>query len=1113
MALQVSYVERLTDVLDHAVEFLERDRDLFARPRIVVPTPGAKAWLADRLAGRLGATGRADGVVANVDLLYPGAIVSLLQPHRDRMADPWSFDRLTFAVLDAITGPAAADLGIPFDVGREPLLAARRIAGLFDNYHARRPAMILLWEKDRPALSPMATPRDPEGSGGELAAADLWQFATWRAVRRAIGQPSPPARLGLGHGDDRSPLLVLGLQSLSLQQIGCLKLLGSAGDVRVLLVHPSPPLRGRWEASLPPVSEGVPPKREGAELPEDLDPLVATWLHGARETQVLLASQGIRPEHVATSAVAAEPTGLLGRMQRSVVSAVKPRSCAHDRDHDHSFTIHRCHSLSRQAEVLHDAILHAFTDLDGLQPHEVVIVSPCLERLAPHLEAVFARELTGGDEAGGSGRGNERPARLPLKIADRGLHEVSPAAELLLQLLPLVGSRCSVEQFRGVATHPLVRRHFGADDDQVRCWDQLVDRSGIHWGFDADHRLRGGFPDAAAEPHTWRSGLERMLLGGLLPDAEPRPELGGAVPLADVPLADLPAIATLIRIFDVVLALDAAAATPRPVAGWCAAIEEAAFALCGADAAELVEPLRELRSLRDAAGATPVPFADVREILTESLRSAAGRQPLRTGAITATSLVPLRDVPFRVVCIAGYDDGTVTAADAKADDLVARQPLAGDGDPRLDVRRSLLDALLAARDRVVITCNGMNIKNNVPLHLVTPLAELVDFAVRHGVTGPDPGQPSGVEVVHPRHAVGGRNFSTGGIVPGRIWSHDAAACRAAGELGADVAPRPSRPAPAPELPVVELAMLEELVRDPLGLYLRKTLGISTYRDDEEFPPATFPLALPDREMRALTRELLAVLVGAAEPAEDRVRDWLAAVRTAGRVPFGRFGDAALREIQQLARGIAAGAASGRPPVPLTGFETVPARIQLPGRLLTGHVPGFHRPTNQLVEVRVTKAAKDDWGLPLHVAGLRLLAARAAGVPAEQATVVARHERWRVDQPGPAMIPRVVRLDERLDGAAAAAERLAALCDLLPRALAVPCGRFGNTADKVAAGDDDAARAAFGRQLDWGHRGSAEELVYGPRPRFDDVFGPDAPERAFHSAFARLLTITGRYVLS
>ena len=84
MPLTVSFIERLDDVVAHAVEFLSRDGDLFARPRIVVPTAGAKAWLHDRLARELGTSGagRGDGIVANVEFSYPGTISALLQPPR-----------------------------------------------------------------------------------------------------------------------------------------------------------------------------------------------------------------------------------------------------------------------------------------------------------------------------------------------------------------------------------------------------------------------------------------------------------------------------------------------------------------------------------------------------------------------------------------------------------------------------------------------------------------------------------------------------------------------------------------------------------------------------------------------------------------------------------------------------------------------------------------------------------------------------------------------------------------------------------------------------------------------------------------------------------------------
>lgn len=1107
MPLKISFIEQFEQVLEPAVAFLDRDDDLFARPRIVVPTPGAKAWLQDRLARKLGAGGREDGIVANVQISYPATITALLQPARGFEPDPWSFDPLTFTVLDVITQAGAAEFAIPFDLVREPLLAARRIAGLFDSYHDRRPAMIKLWEEGRSAFSPVAVGRD---YGGEWAAdalpeSDAWQFRVWQAVRQKIGSLSPPQRLGIEHLTTRDPLLVAGLQSLSLQQITAIKMLATACDVHVLLVHPSPPLQARWAAALPPVSAGVPPKREAAELPDDLDPLVATWLHGARETQLLLASQGITPEPAAARAAGPSqaPATLLARMQRTIATARRPEKQPYDAGSDRSFSVHRCYSLSRQAEAIHDALLHAFVDLVDLQPHEIVIVSPCLDRLAPHLEAVFDREIEG---AGGA------HVKLPLVVADRGLNQVSEAAELLVELLGLIGSRCSVERFRAVAAHPLVTRHFRADDDTVRCWDQLIERTGIHWGFDAAHRLRENFPAPAAVPHTWRAGLERMLLGATLPDADPRPELGGTVPLADVPLADLAAISTLARIFEVVLALDAATAEPRPAGEWCGAIERAVFELCGEESSELADPLRIVRELRDAACDTPVPFGDVREILRESLESAAGRQPLRTGAITATSMVPLRDVPFRVVCVAGYDDGTVAAAESRGDDLVARQPLAGDGDPRVEIRRTLLDCLLAARERVVITCNGSNIKNNQPLPLVTPLAELVDFAVRHGAveTGTVPG--GGVEVMHPRHAVGYRNFRMGEVQPGVIWSHDAASREASLAMGRDEQAMPSKACSPPPMPVIELAMVEDMVRNPLGLYVRRTLGISTWRDDEEFPAATFPLAMSSRDQRELTAGLLGLLVAGEADEETRVRDWLAGVRASGRVPFGRFGDAALREIAELAHGIRRGAAAQDPPIPLAGFEAVPVRVHLPGRLLTGHVSSLHRDTNQLVDVRVTEGDRTSWGMPLHIAALHLLVLQAAGMPAERAVVVSRHADWEVGAAGPAMIPRTVRLAEALRDRAAAAERLAAICELVPRALSSPCGRFGGAAAATVK-DRDKGRAAFARAVGWGFGRSDESVVYGPAPRFDDVFAPGSPELAFHAAFERLFTITGRYVLS
>ncbi|MFM1997995.1 MAG: exodeoxyribonuclease subunit gamma, partial [Planctomycetota bacterium] len=734
MPLSISFISRFEDVLEPARAFLSRDGDLFAKPRIVVPTAGAKAWLWSELAKTLGAS-RGDGIVANVEISYPGTILALLQPPRGREPDPWDFDRLTFTVLDVITGPAAAALGLPIEIGREPLSTARRIAGLFDEYHVRRPGMILEWERpeENPVLEPTANDVQHDGSAvpASLRDGDRWQFRLWREVRRRIGQPSPPARRGVEHDQSRQPLLIAGLQSLTLPQFECLEPLAAVCPVEAWLVHPSPGLRSRWSsAGQQPLPEDLRTrplqKRRDPVFPAGVDPLLPVWLAGACELQDLLTARGAKVVEPLSAGDAAKgpAASLLHRLQRTIADGGRPEPLEHDPARDRSLLIHRCHSLSRQAEVLHDALLQAFADIPHLEPHDVVIVSPCLEKAAPHLQAVFQRTVRG------LGRDDEpRSVKLPLVIADRGLRDTSPAAELLTALLAIPGSRASVDDVLTVAGHPLVRLAFAIDDDTVATWAAFVERTAVRWGLDSAHRRRHGLDlRHNTEIHTWRLGLERMLLGATLPDAAARPELGGVVPLEDLETADLARITKLVRILDILHGLEAAAVGSQPAAAWCDVIEQALVDLCGEECPQLAEPLAHLRRLRQAAAGTAggrvsVPFADVRVLLTTWLDETTGRQPLRTGAITATSMVPLRSVPFKVICVMGYDDGTVAAGEADGDDLVGRQQLVGDVDPRVDVRRALLDCVVAAGARLVITCNGRNARSNKRVPLVTPLAE------------------------------------------------------------------------------------------------------------------------------------------------------------------------------------------------------------------------------------------------------------------------------------------------------------------------------------------------------------------------------------------------------
>jgi exodeoxyribonuclease V gamma subunit len=765
-----------------------------------------------------------------------------------------------------------------------------------------------------------------------------------------------------------------------------------------------------------------------------------------------------------------------------------------------------------------------------------VIVSPCLDRAAPLLEAVFARRVKGVGHDG-----EERFVSLPLLVADRGLCELSESAELLVALLALPGSRCSIDDVLGVAGHPLVRERFGVDDDTVAFWGDLAERTAIRWGLDAGHRDRQGLAlPTHPSVHTWALGLERMLLGAALPDAPAAPELGGVVPLDHLDPADLAAITKLVRILDVIRTLETAAHTPRSVADWSVVIETALLGLCGTECRDLAEPLAQLRRLRRAAAGTAaekaeVPFGDGRELLATWFDEKSARQSFRTGAIMATSMVPLRGVPFKVICVVGYDDGAVGAAEADGDDLVTRQQLLGDVDPRADERRALLDCLLAAGERLVITCNGRNVKTNEPVPLVTPLAELVDFAVRHGAARERLDRPSGIEIEHPRHHLSRRNFlaaATGGVRPGEAWSHDATAAKVARVVGLEPkesepkesSTRPTSAASAvvvpKDKPVVTLEMLEKLADDPLRLFLETTLGINTWRDDDEPTPATLPLALPGKEFRALVIDLLALK---ADPQQQqdlarKVADWKEAKRISGRLPFGELGELQLAEIEELVDGMIRAAGNEDPPIPLVGGQSHKVRIELPNAIVEGEILLSGAAAHPLVMVRASTGNRDAYGHPLHRAAVQLVAAQSDAALAERfnaplASVVARHDDWtpgaltkaRNPQPVKPCQIRTVGVAEGIDPR----ERLACWCDLALEAIAGRRGLFGlrdvGETKREEKFDEfvTAKNYATGESL---YPRSNEGIAYGMTPVYSEVFAAGSAQRWFLDRYQETLTL-------
>jgi exodeoxyribonuclease V gamma subunit len=1113
--LRVSYVANLGQIVQPVVSYLNSspaDRDIFAPDTIVVPNAGVRAWLQQQIATTVGATpDEVDGISANLNIGYVG-MIRQMAGHARIQNDPWDIEPLTIAVLDCLVGlPEAPALALRYG---GMLRAARAIADTFDVYHARRPQMIDAWEKGLAVLAPELGNKISEGEWEIIQPAldnqDMWQFHLWTKVRAHIGVPSPPVQINslvsglidgsLKPGAER--LLIVGLQALDSRTIQLVQTLSTYIPVEVVLVHPSPALAQKWQPHALAMTGAVGAtaiRPKDAVVEDGVHPLLSTWLQGSREAQLVLGTFGIQPSFTVQSDVVPTRTRLQ-HLQHCVVHEphVPPQPVS---ETDFSLQIHRTHELSRQVEILHDALLHAFDELPNLEPHEIVILCADMATSAPILQSIFGREVQVVDKNGVS-----RTVTIPLVVADRGLREVSEGARLLSAVLEAMGSRASRTSVMNVLAVDAVLSNLSLTREVFDIWNQLLDRTGMKWGLDASHRAQQGLVAAAGETYTWLSTVQQSLLGVLLPDAKPVAELGGVIPLDDLDTADVDAVAALSYLLSLLMDCEVNTRVQRSVSEWCSLLEELLVELCGMNSDALVEPLEVLRSLRASSqligsgSSTAVPFDEFASIVVERVEATPGRQPLRTGAVTATSFVPLRSVPFRVVCILGYDDAVVSVKEIEGDDLTGRQRFIGTSDSRIDTRRTFLDAMLAASDRFIITCIGKSIKNNAPVPFITPLAEFVDMCLDADSSTEEPKVKTRRLVFdHPRHAMSSNNFIVDKVVPGMVWGHNGASFTAGSVVGTTNVSQISAVTPfnveQPE--VVTIDDLIKVLDYPEDFFLN-TVGVSKWVDKVQADTALLPIDIDVRRLRELWNELRELSEATSSSTSrsskkfksDELSAWQTLKKERGAVPVGVLGDDALDSAQTLLdEADALTKQWGFPTMVETEREI---SLQLPNGVVEGTVSYF--------ETEELAGFASLYGVDrLHSRAAVLLLLLAAQGVIKHSAILFGYD----DKANEIKVNNVFFETELTQ--ADALQRLAGLIDAVHIARTIPAVKFGGTVKAILAAEasdeeEKSPEFTFDKFVTSDEYGkSLERRLFGEEPKYSDVFAADGPIREFWSA--------------
>jgi exodeoxyribonuclease V gamma subunit len=901
--LHVHRAERTARLADGLAAVLETPlADPFASEVVAVPAKGVERWLAQRLSTVLGAGSAGDGICSGVVFPSAGRLVDeALAAARgsDPRDDPWANPVWPLLeVVDEHLGEPwcrvlAQHLGHGADDHRRGRrwAAASRLAKLFRSYGAHRPQMLRDW----------ADGRDTDGHD-PLPADLIWQAELWRRLRDRLG-PSPAERLEAecaalradpALSDLPERISVFGPTRLHADALAVLSALAEHRDVHLWLPHPSPVLWRRLEGR----TAGRRREDDTATLPNH--PLLRSLARDVRELQLRLLPHD--DEHHEDSARAAT---LLGRLQADLRDDVPPGAAGLD----DTLQVHACHGPGRQVEALRELLLRLFEDDPTLEPRDVLVMCPDVETFAPLISAAF-----------GLGPGVPHPGgALRVRLADRSLRRTNPLLDTVAALLDLAQSRVTASQVLDLAATPGVRRRFGFTDDELERIRDWVARSGVRWGIHPATRRPFGL-DSVAQ-NTWQAGLDRVLLGVTTSEDEPV-WLDRALPLDDVDSSDIDLAGRLAELLDRLEDVLTALSGEHPAGHWIDTLAGALNLLTETDPADAWQLAQARRELAEAGegGVASIRLADVRALLADRLGGRPTRANFRTGNLTVCTLVPMRSVPHRVVVLLGLDDGVFPrTAGMDGDDVLARDPCVGERDVRSEDRQLLLDALMAAGERVVVLYTGADPVSGALRPPAVPLGELLDV-----VDAMVPGARTDVVTRHPLQPYDVRSF-TGTPPPSFDPVSLAGARRSVQPREPELERRPLGPLTGP----VALEDLVAFVEHPVKAYLRQRLRITLPGEDDEVTDA-LAATLDGLQEWAVGERLLAAGLRGTRPEDARLAEWLR-----GTLPPRGLGEQVL---QRVGGRVDALVSAGRTAIAAQP-RTVDVRLDLGGRELSGTVNG------------------------------------------------------------------------------------------------------------------------------------------------------------------------------
>lgn len=850
------------------------------------------------------------------------------------------------------------------------LQLSERLADLLDQYQVYRPDWLEAWEQSGRSLAAQAEGGDVllDGRGQKhvLPLDQRWQPALWRELLGTLSAEQQLTlrpelhrqvlkRLHESATDDNSSaawkrqlprrVVLFGMTHVPLPMLELLTAVSA--HAQVILAVPNP-CRFHW-ADIIDGREMLRQQRRRQPLREGRDlsaislealhahahPLLASWGRQGRDfvrqldafddAEMARARFALPRLDLFDEEPAEQGMPWLAQVQahiRDLTPLPEHRHLPLSRD-DRSIVFHRAHSMVRELEVLHDELLKLLAQpaIDGrtLAPRDIVVMVPDIEPAAPAIRAVFGQYR----------RGDSR--HIPFDIADLGARDSSPMVVALSWLLCLPIQRFNASELRDLLEVPALARRFGLKPESHAVLARWMEGAGLRWGLSEKQREVLGL-EACGDTHAACWAMRRMLLG--YAGGFNAADFAGIEPYGEVGGLEAEWVGGLAQLLESLahwwtwLQTDA-----RPV-DWAQRgrdLIQAFFSPLDDEERQVAQALDEAltRWLSDCAVAQfdeSIPLSVAREAWLSALEEPSLDRRFRAGGITFCTLMPMRAIPFEVVCLLGMNEGDYPRRSPRSDfDLmgIPGQARPGDRSRRDDDRQLMLEALLSARRVLYVSWTGRHVRDNTE----QPPSVLVDQLRDYLKAGWSEEEVKTRTTDHPLQPFSRRYFEESGTLKtfAKEWrtahSDELSPPHSVAE---PLSPRTAItpwPADASERVVLSLTDLARFLRHPVRTWFRNALQVvfdeadEAAEDDEHFTLDGLQAhQVMDKLITSLKSDLQAMLadethvVATSAPTDSIVSQLVEKrvqqARRRGDLPLGGLGDRTAEELNATVKDMA-----------------------------------------------------------------------------------------------------------------------------------------------------------------------------------------------------------------